>query len=153
MKKVMVLISASLMLVACEPPDVAKLLTPPAKEATSIKRNVDSEQLSRGAVLFKQNCADCHGDQAQGAVNWQKRDKHGKLPAPPLNGSGHTWHHPMAALKYTIKNGTGKIGGNMPAFAGRLTDAQIEDILIFVQAKWPDPIYDAWHRTDERAKK
>ena len=152
MKKGIALMLVSLMLVACEPADVTKLLTAPEKQATAIKRNLNPEQLSRGAVLFEQNCAECHGAQGQGAQDWQKPDKNGKFLPPPLNGLGHTWHHPMAVLTYTIKNGTGKIGGNMPAFAGKLTGAQIEDILVFVQAKWPEPIYEAWYRTDEMAR-
>jgi len=151
MKRVLLIISASTAFTACEPPDVSTLVEPLQQEQV-VKRNFNPEQLARGAVLFQQNCASCHGEQGQGAENWQKRDKDGKFPPPPLNGSGHTWHHPMAALKYTIKNGTGKIGGKMPAFDGKLTDAQIEDILIFVQKKWPDPLYEAWYRTDEMAK-
>ena len=157
MNRAMVVVLASLGLVACDPPDVAKLLKPvketeEIKAVEPVKRNLNPEQLSRGAVLFKENCAECHGEQGQGTVNWQKRDKDGKFPAPPLNGLGHTWHHPMAVLKYTVKSGTGKIGGNMPAFAGKLTDMQIEDIFTFVQEKWPDPIYEAWYRTDEMAR-
>jgi len=158
MKRIVVIMLASLVLAACDPPDVAKLMAP-AKEVESIKksepvkRNLNPEQLARGAVLYQNNCAACHGEQGEGAVNWQKRDKDGKFPPPPLNGSGHTWHHPTAALKYTINNGTGKIGGNMPAFSGKLSNSQIESILVFIQAKWPDPLYEAWYRTDERARK
>ncbi|MCK4743134.1 MAG: cytochrome c [Sulfuriflexus sp.] len=147
---------ASFVLVACDPPDVVKLLKPvkevePIKKSEPVKRNLNPEQLSRGAVLFQKNCAECHGAQGQGVDNWQKRGADGKFPAPPLNGLGHTWHHPTVVLKYTINNGTGKIGGNMPAFAAKLTDNQIDDILIFIQEKWPAPIYEAWYRTNERA--
>lgn len=157
MKRLIVIMFASLGLAACEPPDVAKLLNPvkkvePIKAVEPVKRNLNPEQLSRGAALFKTNCAECHGEQGQGTVNWQKRGADGKFPPPPLNGKGHTWHHPTAVLKYTIKNGTSKIGGNMPAFAEKLSDAQIESILIFIQEKWPDPLYEAWYRTDEMAR-
>ena len=157
MIRVTAVMLTSLVLAACDPPDVAKLLKPvkeieQIKAVEPVKRNLNPQQLSRGAALFKTNCADCHGEQGQGTVNWQKRGKDGKFPPPPLNGLGHTWHHPTAVLKYTINNGTGKIGGNMPAFANKLSDAQIDDILIFIQEKWPEPIYEAWYRTDERAR-
>ena len=152
MKRSIIILLASAILVACDPPDIAKLMTPPPKEAEAIKRNLNPEQLARGAVLFKQNCAACHGEQGQGATNWQKRDKDGRFPPPPLNGLGHTWHHPTAVLKYTINNGTGKIGGNMPAFKDKLTNTQIDHILVFIQEKWPEPIYEAWYRTDEMAR-
>ena len=150
--KRLIIVVVSLILVACDPPDVSELFKP-LNESSPVKRNLNPQQLARGAMLFQQNCAECHGEQGQGTPNWQKRDKDGKFPAPPLNGLGHTWHHPTAVLKYTINNGTAKIGGNMPAFAGKLSDAELEDILIFVQAKWPDPIYEAWYRTNEMARK
>jgi len=157
MNRVMLIVIASLVLAACDPPDVSKLLKP-VKEVERItvvepvKRNLNPEQLSRGASLYKANCAECHGEQGQGTVSWQKRGADGKFPPPPLNGTGHTWHHPTAVLNYTIKNGTSKIGGNMPAFAEKLSDDQIESILMFIQEKWPDPLYEAWYRTDEMAR-
>jgi len=141
----------SVVLVACDPADVTQLMTQ-EKDKAEVKRQLSPEQLARGAVLYKDNCASCHGDEGQGAANWQKRDKDGKFPPPPLNGLGHTWHHPTAALKYTINHGTGKLGGNMPAFRGKLTDQQIDDILVFIQEKWPMPIYEAWYRTDQMAR-
>jgi len=120
---------------------------PPMQEVT-VTRYHDPGQVARGHVLYQQNCMQCHGDQAQGAVNWQKRDADGKFPPPPLNGTGHTWHHPTKVLKYTISNGTAKLGGNMPAFADKLSNAEIEDILEFIKAKWPDALYQAWLRNE-----
>jgi len=151
MKRFVIILLASSILVACEPPDVERLMTPPNKDK-QITRSLNPEQLARGAVLFKQNCAVCHGEEGEGAANWQKRNADGKFPPPPLNGLGHTWHHPTAVLKYTINNGTGKIGGNMPAFKDKLTVSQIDAILAFIQEKWPEPLYEAWYRTDERAR-
>ena len=152
MKRLLIILLASFILVSCEPADVAKLMTPTKKEKP-ITRNLNPAQLARGGVLFSQNCATCHGEQGQGAENWQKPDKDGRFPPPPLNGLGHTWHHPTVVLKHTINNGTGKIGGNMPAFKNTLTNKQIDDILVFIQEKWPEPIYEAWYRTDEMARR
>ena len=152
MKSLIAIIAVSVLLAACDSSEAPKQVVMPVQEHNVIERYINPEQLARGAMLFKQSCASCHGAQAQGALNWQKRGADGKFPAPPLNGTGHTWHHPMSALKYTIKNGTGTIGGNMPAFADKLNDLQIEDILIFLQEKWPTPLYESWYRTDERAR-
>jgi len=152
MSKFMLIVAASLVLAACDAGDVTQLMNA-GKKPQSISRNIDAQQLARGAVLFKNNCAACHGDQAQGNATWQKRDKNGKFPPPPLNGTGHAWHHPTEVLKYTINKGTGKIGGNMPAFAGKISDAEIDDILVFIQAKWPEPLYDAWYKNNQRAMK
>jgi len=156
----LIIVSLSSLLVACSEVDKPATLqtstsspVKPITESAKLERPMDTAKLVRGGQLFKQNCAVCHGDNAQGANEWHKRDENGKFPAPPLNGTGHTWHHPMSVLKYTVKNGTSKIGGNMPAFAGKLTDSQIEDIFSFVQEKWPEPIYEAWYRTNEMSRK
>ena len=156
MGKYLLIAGGVLLLAGCsEPVEPKRVNTPAVQPDTDIVkagRPHDTASIVRGSKLFQQHCAVCHGEQGQGTVNWHKRDKDGKSPPPPLNGLGHTWHHPLAVLKYTVKNGTGKIGGNMPAFAGKLTDEQIEDVFIFVQEKWPDPIYEAWYRTDEIAR-
>jgi len=52
----------------------------------------------RGGQLFSVNCAECHGDLAQGHPRWQQLDVNGRYPAPPLNGTGHAWHHPKTTL-------------------------------------------------------
>jgi len=123
----------------------------PLLQEVSVERHHDPGQIARGSVLYQKNCMQCHGEQAQGAPNWQKRDADGKFPPPPLNGTGHTWHHPTKALKHTINNGTGNIGGNMPAFRTKLNDQEIDDILEFVKSKWPDPLYEAWYRNEQRS--
>lgn len=136
----MVLLSAAL-LAACKPS------TPTAP----VRPVVDPALLARGARLFQENCATCHGANAQGAPNWQQRGADGKYPAPPLNGTGHDWHHPLAALKATVRNGTLMIGGSMPPWRDKLSDADIEATIAWLQSLWPDEIYAAWKRMDEQA--
>lgn len=121
--------------------------------ADSVPRDFDFLQMKRGGRLFMQHCAGCHGRQAEGAAGWQQRDAAGRFPPPPLNGSGHAWHHPSKVLMDVIKNGTQRIGGNMPPWRDKLTDEQIRDILAWLQAKWPDEIYAAWYRNNQQAKK
>lgn len=125
----------------------------PAMAVESVPRDFDFLQMKSGGQLFQQHCARCHGKQAEGAVNWQRRDTAGKLPPPPLNGTGHAWHHPTKVLMNVIKNGTGRIGGNMPAWKDKLSDAQIKDIIAWFQTKWPDEIYAAWHRNNQQSGK
>ena len=120
--------------------------------AESVPRDFDFLQMKRGGVLYQQNCARCHGKQAEGTANWRQPGKDGKLPPPPLNGSAHTWHHPGTVLVDVIKNGTQRIGGNMPAWRDKLTEQQIQDIIVWFQAKWPDEIYAAWYRHDRGEK-
>ena len=112
---------------------------------TFVEREVDPVEYSRGQKLFLENCSACHGKQAEGAENWRKPDKNGKNPAPPLNGTGHTWHHSSKSLTNTIKNGTAKIGGNMPAWKDKLSESEIKLILTWIKAQWPDELYTAWY--------
>ena len=116
------------------------------------ERNKDIAQIIRGGQVFKQNCASCHGDNAQGANNWQRRTAEGKFLPPPLNGTGHAWHHPTAGLKQTIFYGTEKIGGSMPGWKDKLSDAQVNDVLAWMQSKWPDELYQAWAKNDQRSR-
>lgn len=108
------------------------------------RRGLDPDQAARGAELYTAHCAACHGQRAEGAPNWHKPGPDGKYPPPPLDGSAHDWHHPRAALRYTIKEGTARLGGNMPAWKGQLSDAEIESIIDWVVARWPDEVYAAW---------
>ncbi len=111
----------------------------------------NSETLVLGKNLYQQHCASCHGANAAGAVNWRQRDAHGKFPPPPLNGTGHTWHHPTAILKELILDGTAKTGGNMPAWRGKLSEQEVEAILSWLQTLWPQQSYDAWREVERRS--
>jgi mono/diheme cytochrome c family protein len=97
-------------------------------------------QVSQGQQLFADHCAACHGAQAQGAQNWMQPDAIGNRPAPPLNGTGHAWHHSLADLANTISVGR----GNMPAWQFKLSDAEIMAVLAWTQSQWPAPTYTAW---------
>lgn len=133
--------------VAATRPSAAQALTKAAK----IERpDVDTATLAMGQQLFLQHCAQCHGEKAGGAPNWQQPDPEGKYPAPPLNGTGHAWHHPMQALRHTIRQGTIRMGGNMPAWGSELTNEQIDAIIFWFQFQWPDEIYQAWARMDRQ---
>ncbi len=106
----------------------------------------DAGVLRRGRRLYLEHCARCHGEDGQGAPDWTQRGPDGKYPAPPLNGTGHAWHHPMAALRHTIKHGTEAVGGSMPARGDRLTDEEIDAIISWFQSEWPRELYRAWER-------
>lgn len=123
-----------------------------ATETRTIKREVNVKAFSRGQKLFQKNCAVCHGKHAEGTKNWRSSDEDGTFPPPPLNGTAHTWHHSTSVLVDTIKNGTAKIGGSMPAWKDKLTDNEILDILVWVKAQWPDEIYAVWYKNYHQEK-
>lgn len=121
--------------------------------AEAVARDFDFLQMKRGGLLYQQYCAHCHGENAQGAGNWQMRDAAGRMPAPPLDGTGHAWHHPEKVLIDVIQNGTRRIGGNMPPWKDKLSKAQIHDVIAWFQSKWSDEIYAAWYRQEKHTEK
>ncbi|WP_342236201.1 c-type cytochrome [Inquilinus sp. OTU3971] len=105
----------------------------------------DPAQVSAGAAVYARSCAVCHGVNLEGQPNWQSRLPSGRLPAPPHDASGHTWHHPDSVLFEIVKNGFGKIvpsgyESDMPTFAGVLTDQQIADVLAYIKSRWPGEV-------------
>lgn len=102
------------------------------------------EQVSEGKPLFQTNCASCHGQEGQGAPNWREPLPDGKLQPPPLNGTGHAWHHPLNVLVRQIQMGGAPLGGSMPAFKEKLSEAQTASAVAYFQSLWPDKVYSAW---------
>lgn len=108
------------------------------------QRNYDAAALADGEKLFSAHCAQCHGQNAEGDPQWRKAGPDGKYPPPPLNGSGHAWHHSRAVLRNVIKNGSPQGQGDMPAWGDKLSDQQIEHIIDYFQSLWPDQVFSAW---------
>lgn len=114
------------------------------------KRSYDEQQLALGKQVFTENCAKCHGDNAQGAKNWHQRNADGSFPPPPLNGTGHAWHHSLEVLSDVISNGSQSGQGNMPAWKDKLTRDQIDATIMWFQSLWPDQVYAAWFEMQQR---
>jgi thiol:disulfide interchange protein DsbC len=113
------------------------------------RRWYSTDQVKVGKSLFAQNCASCHGKNAEGTTDWKKRDAKGNLVPPPLNGTAHAWHHPMKVLRMTIKQGGKPLGGQMPPFADKLGEYEIDSIIAWFQSKWSDEIYAAWSERNQ----
>ncbi|MEK7816605.1 MAG: cytochrome c [Pseudomonadota bacterium] len=125
----------------------------PAVATTAPARVTDAGQLARGAEIYQANCAACHGPNAEGAPNWHQKGADGKFPPPPLDASGHGWHHPKSALVQTVKEGTVKLGGGMPAWRDKLTETDIEAVIAWIQSRWPEDVYKSWALIDEKARR
>lgn len=111
----------------------------------------DSVQVNRGRIVYNEYCASCHGINLEGHPDWQTRKPDGRLPAPPHDQTGHTWHHPDAHLFEVTKHGLKNIAPpdyptDMPAYGGVLTDRQIWDVLAYIKSTWPKDIQARQHR-------
>ena len=108
------------------------------------QRKYDPAALTQGRKIFTEHCANCHGGNAEGHPQWRQVGSDGKYPPPPLNGTGHAWHHSRDVLRDVIKNGSPSQQGNMPAWKDKLSAEQIEQVIDYFQSLWPDSVYSAW---------
>lgn len=108
-------------------------------------RNVDPAVLAMGRAVFEGHCSRCHGARAQGAPNWRQRDQTGFFPPPPLDSSGHAWHHSRSELKHMIRFGSEPGKGNMPAWDKQLSEQQIDAVIAYIQSLWSEAVYSAWY--------
>ena len=110
-------------------------------------------QVSRGEPLYQAHCARCHKADASGTEDWRTPDAAGNYPPPPLDGSAHTWHHPLPVLRRTVKLGNARLGGTMPAFGHALDDDQIDAVIAWVQSNWSDEVYARWEEIARQSSK
>ncbi len=99
--------------------------------------------VAKGKQIYTENCAVCHGANLQGQPNWTVENAEGKLPAPPHDPSGHTWHHGDKILFELTKFGAKKLLGpdyktDMPVFSKILSDEDIVAALSYIKSTWPD---------------
>lgn len=131
--------------------------------ASIFASNASEAMLAQGQILYQENCASCHGKSLEGQPNWREPDADGRLPAPPHDESGHTWHHPDSMLfDYTKFGGQVTLAAmgvemesGMPAFGERLSDDQIRSVLDYIKSTWPARVHAAQAeqtRADEEAR-
>jgi mono/diheme cytochrome c family protein len=121
-------------LAACDPGQ-------PGEDVRADPRN--AARVAAGAKVYATHCAACHGAKLEGQPDWRNRLPNGRLPAPPHDESGHTWHHPDDVLFGITKHGLvpGQYApedyqSDMPAFAGKLTDDEIWAALAYIKTWW-----------------
>jgi thiol:disulfide interchange protein DsbC len=123
---------------------VGFLLVAGQSYAAEKERWYNDELLSQGEKSYRQNCAACHGQNAEATPDWKETDANGKYPPPPLNGTGHAWHHDLDLLRRTVREGGAKLGGQMPAFEGVLSAEEIDSVIAYFQSKWPEDTFQRW---------
>jgi mono/diheme cytochrome c family protein len=120
-----------------------------AGAAAGGEATVSLDAMLRGARLYQEHCAQCHGPEAQGHPDWQNPQV---VAAPPLDGTGPVWKRSKRELIAIIRNGAKR--GNqpvMPGWQGRLSDQEIEDIIAWFQALWPAEVYERWRKANADA--
>lgn len=112
------------------------------EELAFLGEPVTADQVALGVAIYAENCAGCHGANLEGQPDWMRRLDNGRMPAPPHDETGHTWHHADWDLFTITKLGIAAIvpgyQSDMPAFADLLSDAEIIAVLAFIKSTWPE---------------
>lgn len=121
--------------------------------------STDPVVLARGAAIYAARCASCHGAELEGQPDWQSPRPGGRMPAPPHNSDGHTWHHDSASLFGITKQGLVPpwappgYKSDMPAFAGVLSDEEIWAVLAFIASTWSEEAKAWQHQIEVQARR
>ena len=128
---------------------IAILLVPGSRAAIANDERTnpgpnDPKLVERGKIVYAEQCASCHGANLEGQPNWRHRLPNGRMPAPPHDATGHTWHHSDKQLFDMTKRGPGALvpgyQSDMPGFADKLRDADIWAVLSYIESTWPTDI-------------
>ncbi|MCW9045223.1 MAG: cytochrome c [Alphaproteobacteria bacterium] len=131
-------------------------LTEPQQTTLSLAPN-DPGVVQSGEEIYVDQCASCHGANLEGQDKWREPMENGKLPAPPHDETGHTWHHADELLIDLTKRGPAAIVGtgydsDMPGFKGVLSDQQIVAVLSYIKSQWPENVRKRHDMLNERTK-
>ncbi|WP_136659906.1 cytochrome c [Nitratireductor sp. XY-223] len=115
-------------------------------QAVFLLKPGDERIVAQGKQIYAESCASCHGANLEGQPNWKTPGANGRLPAPPHDATGHTWHHTDEVLFGLTKFGAAKFAGlenyetDMPIYEDVLSDEEIVAVLSYIKAQWPQDI-------------
>ncbi|UYN94520.1 MAG: cytochrome c [Enhydrobacter sp.] len=114
------------------------------REAAATMDPRDGRAVALGKQVYARECASCHGVNLEGQPDWRVRLANGRMPAPPHDVSGHTWHHSDRVLFDITKRGPAAYPAgyvtDMPAYAERLSDREIAAVIAYIKSTWPADI-------------
>ncbi len=131
----------------------ARVFVPPESTVPDLSA---AERVDAGRVVYEAHCASCHGEKLEGQPNWRDRLPSGRLPAPPHDDSGHTWHHPFEVLFAITTHGLVPphapqgYQSDMPGFADRLSENDIWNVLAYIRSRWSDRMRSAHDEVQRR---
>jgi mono/diheme cytochrome c family protein len=115
-------------------------------------------QVARGQAVYTEHCASCHGADLKGHPDWKQRLPSGRMPPPPHDATGHTWHHPDEILFGMIQRGVAAYAwkgyeSDMPAFGSILSDDDIWAVLAYLKSTWPEEVRASQSQRTEQARR
>lgn len=89
------------------------------------------DHVAQGREVYLRECAECHGEFGQGYA--------AHPGAPPLDETGHAWHHPDQQIYGWIVNGKLAVAGEgMPALGDRLSDQEVKAVIAYLHSLWTE---------------
>lgn len=132
----MALITVTLLLACGSSAEEPDLRAGPGLSEASPPPPLDQELVEAGELLYRANCAACHGIDLSGDPDWKTPNPDGSYPPPPHDSSGHTWHHSDRLLLELIRDGSDFPQTRMPSFGDTLTEQEIISILEYLKSNW-----------------
>lgn len=90
------------------------------------------KSIAQGKPLYLIHCVNCHDEDGRGL---NRRDFNSTAPADLTDPENYLHGETAESIFASIRNGTKE---DMPAFQGKLTDAEIGNVVNFVRNLWPD---------------
>jgi mono/diheme cytochrome c family protein len=117
----------------------------------------DARAVALGRDIYSRHCMSCHGRDLKGEPDWRMPKANGRLPAPPHDETGHTWHHSDRQLFILTKVGPRAFAGtnyqtDMPGFADILSDAETWAVLAYIKSRWPARILEYQEEVSARER-
>jgi len=108
--------------------------------AAALLAGCHERDVARGAALYTEHCATCHGPNGRGqnpARPWGSLvpEQEGWI-APALDMRGHCYVHPRRQLFSIIRDGSPFKGTTMLAFKSKLSDNQILALVAYLETLW-----------------
>ncbi|WJG10272.1 c-type cytochrome [Aliiglaciecola sp. LCG003] len=90
-------------------------------ERVKLSENPVMGDAEKGALIYQQNCATCHGKDGEG------------INAPALGNQSALTHNKDEFIRYAIEKG--REGTPMVSFANKLTAAEIDNVTAFIRSR------------------
>jgi hypothetical protein len=99
--------------------------------------------IARGRTIYAGTARPATARISKAKRDWKSPLPSGRMPAPPHDASGHTWHHPDGAHFRITKEGPAAVVGggyqsDMSGFGNLRTDEEIRAVLAFIKSTWPE---------------
>lgn len=134
-KMATLLVGATVVMASCSTAHEPRSPTPFLPDVPPVPE-LKTDLFGTGQSVYSVHCAECHGEDLAGAPDWMDRNSDGTWRPPPMDSTGHAWHHSDTTLRDIIENGSNDPQSAMVGWDDQLTNAQIDAVIEFIKSTW-----------------